>query len=76
MNTGASLFGNSYPLPSVESGTLREDRSTTGWLGASYYFSRRGFFDFTYRHERRNSNLDQYNYRNNVIMFLVGFGYQ
>jgi hypothetical protein len=75
MNTGASLFNNSYSLPSIGTGTLREDRSTTGWLGASYYFSRRGFFEFTYRHERRNSKLDQYNYRNNVIMFLVGFGY-
>ncbi len=75
LNTGASLFGNSYSLPSVDTGTLREDRSTAGWLGGSYYFSRRGFFEVTYRHERRNSKLDQYNYRNNVIMFLVGFGY-
>lgn len=75
LNTGVSLFDNSYPLPSAATGTIRKDRATTGWLGASYYFSRRGFFELTYRHERRNSQLDPYNYRNNVIMILVGFGY-
>jgi hypothetical protein len=75
LNARVSLIDNSYPFPSVELGVPREDRNLNLSIGASYYITRHGFFQVDFLHEKRNSNLESYRYRNNVLQFLFGWGF-
>ncbi len=75
LNARTSIIDNSYPLPALELGVPREDRNLNFSIGASYYITRHGFFQFDYLHERRHSNLESYRYRNNVLQFLFGWGF-
>lgn len=75
LNTRVSVIDNDYPFPSVELGMPREDRNLNFSIGASYYITRHGFFQVDFLHEKRDSNLDSYRYRNNVLQFLFGWGF-
>lgn len=70
----SSFFNNDYPMPSSE-GVAREDRALTAAAGLSYFFTSHLFFRADYSHERRTSNLEQFEYRNNVIQFMLGLGF-
>jgi len=73
--TGASLFDNLYPLESIELPERRNDHALAGWVGAAYFFTPLTYFRADYRYERRRSNLDQFQYSNNVLRFIVGVGF-
>jgi hypothetical protein len=75
LSTRGAFIDNSYPLPSVELGSNRQDRTYNASVGIAYFFTRHGFFQVDYLYERRSSNLETYRYRNNVLQFLVGWGF-
>jgi Putative beta-barrel porin 2 len=72
---GGSLFDNRYPLESIESPEKRNDNALAGWIGAAYFFTPLTYFRADYRYERRQSNLDQFQYSNNVLRVIVGVGF-
>ena len=72
--TGVSLFDNKYPRVSIETLEPRNDGAIAGWVGAAYFFSPLTYFRADYRHERRRSNLDRFQYSNNVLRVIVGVG--
>ena len=73
--TGVYLFDNLYPLEAVELPERRNDTVLAGWVGAAYFLSPRTYFRADYRHERRRSNLDEFQYTNNVIRLVFGIGF-
>jgi hypothetical protein len=73
--TGVSFFDNLYPRLSIEIPEARNDTAIAGWVGAAYFFTPMTYFRADYRHERRRSNLDQFEYSNNVIRIVVGLGF-
>jgi hypothetical protein len=75
LSTRAAFIDNSYPLPSTELGVPREERNYNVSIGVAYFFTRHGFFQVDYLHEKRKSNLESYRYRNNVLQLLVGWGF-
>ncbi|MGH9461739.1 MAG: outer membrane beta-barrel protein [Vicinamibacteria bacterium] len=72
--TGGSLYDNRYPLETIEATEPRNDQALAGWVGAAYFFSPLTYFRADYRYERRRSNLDQFQYTNNVLRVIVGVG--
>lgn len=72
--TGASVFDNGYPLDSFEGAEPRKDFALAGWVGAAYFFSPLTYFRADYRYERRQSNLEQFQYTSNVLRVIVGVG--
>ena len=72
---GAYLVDNLYPLEASELPERRNDTVLAGWVGAAYFFSQQTYFRADYRHERRRSNLDEFQYTNNVIRLVFGIGF-
>jgi uncharacterized protein (PEP-CTERM system associated) len=75
LSTNAVIFGNSYPLVDTSTGIDRHDKALSGAAGVSYFFTPLSFLSVDYRHDRRDSNLEQFSYRNNAVQFMVGFGF-
>ncbi len=75
LSTNGFLFGNSYPLADDSTGLERSDKAISGAVGLSYFWTPLSFLSVDYRHDRRNSNLEQFSYRNNAVQFMVGFGF-
>lgn len=71
----AVLFDNRYPLDDFATGEKRNDRALAGVLGVSYFFTSMSFLSVDYRHDRRDSSLSQFDYRNNSVQFMIGFGF-
>lgn len=74
-STNGVLFGSNYPTPNITAGIERSDKSMSGALGVSYFWTPLSFLSVDYRHDRRTSNLEQFSYRNNAVQFMVGFGF-
>jgi hypothetical protein len=70
-----ALFNNDYPLPASDIGAPRTDSIKSAAIGFLYYFTGRTFLQADFIHERRDSNLDDYNYRNNVLQLFFGWGF-
>jgi hypothetical protein len=70
-----SFFGNNYPLPASDLDVPRADKVKSGSIGISYYFTGQTFLQADFLHERRDSNLENYIYRNNVLQFIFGWGF-
>jgi hypothetical protein len=68
------LFSNDYPVADP-SGVSRDDQILSGAVGLAYFFAPLSFVSFDFRHDRRNSNLDAFTYRNNALQLMVGFGF-
>jgi hypothetical protein len=68
------LFSNDYPIPDA-SGVRRDDQILSGAVGLAYFFAPLSYLSFDFRHDRRNSNLDPFSYRNNALQLMVGFGF-
>ena len=74
-SANAAFFGNNYPLADVATGIDRRDLTFTGSVGVAYFWTPLSFVSVDYRHDRRDSNLDRFSYRNNAVQFMVGFGF-
>ncbi len=70
-----AFIGNDYPLPALDLGVPRADNIKNGSIGIVYYFTRQTFLQADFLHERRDSNLENYTYRNNVLQFIFGWGF-
>lgn len=70
---GGLIFGNVYPQ--VTGSVQRQDFALAGRAGVVYSFTPITFLRVEYRHEQRRSNLDDYDYRNNTLLVLVGAGF-
>jgi hypothetical protein len=68
------LYANDYPVADP-SGVLRDDQILSGAVGVAYFFAPLSFVSCDFRHDRRNSNLDAFAYRNNALQLMVGFGF-
>jgi hypothetical protein len=68
------IFDNGYPVPEPN-GVHRKDQILSGAIGLAYFFAPLSFVSLDYRHDRRNSNLDSFSYRNNALLLMVGFGF-
>lgn len=75
LSSNAVIFGNNYPLPDITTGLERHDKAWSGAIGVSYFWTPLSFLSVDYRHDRRDSNLEQFSYRNNAVQFMVGFGF-
>jgi hypothetical protein len=69
-----ALYYNEYPVASAN-GVFRNDNIFSGGIGVAYFFTPVSYLSFDYRHDRRNSNLDDFVYRNNALQVMVGFGF-
>lgn len=74
-SANANLFGNSYAIPDLVTGLERNDKAIGAALGVAYFFTPLSYLSVDYRHDRRDSNLEQFSYRNNAVQFMVGFGF-
>ena len=74
-SANAALFANNYPLTDVATGIDRRDRAFSGAVGVAYFWTPLSYLSVDYRHDRRDSNLDEFSYRNNAVQFMVGFGF-
>ena len=74
-SANAAFFGNNYPLPDVATGIDRRDRAFGVSVGVAYFWTPLSYLSVDYRHDRRDSNLDSFSYRNNAVQFMVGFGF-
>lgn len=74
-SANAAFFGNNYPLTDIATGIDRLDRTFSGAVGVAYFWTPLSYLSVDYRHDRRNSNLEQFSYRNNAVQFMVGFGF-
>jgi hypothetical protein len=70
-----AFIGNDYPLPASDIGVPRADNIKNASIGILYYFTRQTFLQADYLHERRDSNLENYTYRNNVLQLIFGWGF-
>lgn len=75
LSTSGVFFANRYPLADISTGIDRDDKSLSGAIGVSYFFTPLSFLSVDYRHDRRSSNLERFSYRNNSVQLLVGFGF-
>ena len=75
LSANAAFFRNNYPLADVATGIDRRDRSFHAAVGVAYFWTPLSFLSVDYRHNRRNSNLDSFSYRNNAVQVMVGFGF-
>ena len=74
-SVNAAVFGNNYPLTDVATGIDRRDRTFSGAVGIAYFWMPLSYVSVDYRHDRRDSNLGEFSYRNNAVQFMVGFGF-
>ena len=74
-SVNAAVFENNYPLTDVATGIDRRDRTFSGAVGIAYFWMPLSYVSVDYRHDRRDSNLDEFSYRNNAVQFMVGFGF-
>jgi hypothetical protein len=74
-SANAVVFGNTYAVPDAVTGLDRSDRAYSGAAGLSYFFTPLSYLSVDYRHDRRDSNLERFSYRNNSVQFMVGFGF-
>ena len=74
LTANVAFFGNNYALPDVDD-LLRNDDIFSGSVGAAYFFTPLAFLSVDFRHDQRNSTLEQYQYSNNAVQFMVGFGF-
>ncbi len=71
--TGA-FYLNDYPIADA-SGVIRHDDIFSADVGLAYFFTPLTFLSMDYRHDRRNSNIEQFAYQSNTIQLMVGFGF-
>ena len=71
----AAFFGSNYPLADVATGIDRRDITLSGGVGVAYFWTPLSYLSVDYRHDRRDSDLDRFSYRNNAVQFMVGFGF-
>lgn len=71
----ATYYGNRYPLSDVATDSDRLDRTLSGAIGVSYFFTPLSYFSVDYRHDRRDSSLARFSYLNNAVQFMIGFGF-
>ena len=74
-SANASFFENNYPLADAATGIDRRDRAFAAAAGVAFFWTPLSYLSVDYRHDRRNSNLEQFSYRNNAVQFMVGFGF-
>ncbi len=70
-----AFIGNDYPLPAAEIGVPRADSIKNASIGILYNFKGQAFLQADFLHERRDSNLENYTYRNNVLQLIFGWGF-
>ncbi len=69
-----ALYYNDYPVPATN-GILRNDDIFSGGVGIAYFFTPVSYLSFDFRHDRRNSNLENFIYGNNSLQVMVGLGF-
>jgi hypothetical protein len=74
MTLTAGLYRNDYPVPDP-SAVLRDDDILSGGAGLAYFFTPLTFLSVDYRHDQRESNIEQFTYHSNTVQFMVGFGF-
>ena len=71
----ASYFGNRYPLNDIATDSARLDRSLSSAFGFSYFFTPLSYFSVDYQRDNRHSSLERFDYLNNAVQFVIGFGF-
>jgi hypothetical protein len=74
LTANGALFFNDYPVADAN-GIFRNDDILSAGIGVAYFFTPLAYLSFDYRHDRRNSNLETYEYTNDALQVMVGFGF-
>ena len=70
-----SYFANRYPLSDIVTDSARLDRTLSSAVGISFFFTQLSYFSVDYRRDKRHSSLDRFDYLNNAVQFMLGFGF-
>lgn len=71
----AGYHANDYPLLTLRGEAPRNDRLLRATVGVSYFFTPLTFIKANYRYDKRNSNLERFDYQNNAFQVIFGVGF-